>query len=515
MGETVFTDIIFPWIVSFCKLARLSDIFSNVLEITVSASFIIAPALIFGKAIKKRYGVKWRYFVWLVIAVKLIIPFNVSFPERAVTINAPEAVVTLEPNEGFALESSESENAPVTYSVQYPSALRVEPNGIITQPFRLTAMEALSLIWAAGVILFLLYQGIAYALFKKRVKRWRAPVDEEARRIFRELKIDMGIMRDIHIYRCSEIDSPTLIGFINPMVLLPKNELNAEQLALVLRHELVHYSRRDLWYKLALTLANAMHWFNPLVYAMAKSANNDLELICDSITISAANKPDEYARAMLEIMKNSRGFKSALYTHFLGGKRAMKERFGSIFDTTAKKRGIALLTAAIIAAVLGGALVGCGSGDAVKNTAEALYEYKSPYIGNNWNSIELFNHIPFIADMPYSSTELDTDQDDGSSPEGYGLKLFYSAENNGNINKDKLRGAAVIFLSLIDNADYVTFVMPDPSENFSVTKRECAEIGDVFTSASESPESFSRLYELVEEMFGIDDYETGVPHSDK
>ncbi len=520
MGETVFTDIIFPWIVSFCKLARLSDMFSNVLEITVYASFIIAPALIFGKAIKKRYGVKWRYFVWLVIAVRLIIPFNVSLPERAVTINAPESVVTLEPNEGFALESSESENAPVTYSVQYPSALRVEPNGIITRPFRLTAMEALSLIWAAGVILFLLYQGIAYALFKKRVKRWRAPADEETRRIFRELKIDMGIMRDINIYRCSEIDSPMLIGFTDTMVLLPKNELNAEQLALVLRHELVHYSRRDLWYKLALTIANAMHWFNPLVYAMAKSANNDLELICDSITISAANKPDEYARAMLEIMKNSRGFKPALSTHFLGGKQAMKERFRTIFDTTVKKRGIALLTAVLAVSVLGGALVACGSGDAVENAAKELYEYKSPYIGNNWNSIELFNHIPFIADMPYSSTELDTDRDDNSVPEGYGLKLYYErrdAESGKNLvyKRNELSGAAAVFLALIDNADYVAFTAPDYDSasysEFSVTKRECADLyGSLFTNAGESPENFAEFYRVIEENLWYDGKPTGM-----
>ena len=517
--DIVFGKVPFPQITEIFKV--VSPLFTNVLEITIYSSVIIALVLIFGRLIKKRYGVKWRYFVWLVIAARLMIPFNISLPKSAVIIPEINANMSFSPDDSFYLDNPDSneeavvhsgyENSPATYVLHYPSSEKFTADGTITEFKAYSITDILSVIWAAGVILFLIYQITAYMLFKKRVKRWRAPADEETRRIFRELKADMEITRDIHIYRCSEIDSPMLIGFVNPMVLLPKNELNAEQLALVLRHELTHLNRRDLWYKLALTLANAIHWFNPLVYAMTKSANNDLELICDSITISAANKPDEYARAMLEIMKNSRGFKPALSTHFLGGKQAMKERFGSIFDTSAKKRGIALLTAVLAASALGGALVACSSGNVAENTAEELYEYKSPYIGNNWNSIELFNHIPLIADMQYSSTELDTDSDDNSVPEGYGLKLFYSPEDNDNIKKDKLGGAAVIFLSLIDNADYVMFVMPNPLESFSVTKRECVQMyGDLFTAASESTENFSNLYKRVEGMFRIDDYETSV-----
>ena len=79
----------------------LRNIFSNVLEITAYTSVIITLVIIAGRFIKQRYGVKWRYLVWLVIAIRLIIPLNFTLPEHAVTITEPDALVLLYPGESF------------------------------------------------------------------------------------------------------------------------------------------------------------------------------------------------------------------------------------------------------------------------------------------------------------------------------------------------------------------------------------------------------------------------------
>lgn len=484
----------------------LRDIFSDVLEITVYSSIIIILLLLLERFVKKRYGVKWRYFIWLIIAIRLIIPVNFSILERAVTLNAPDAVISLYSDPDISTQN----NAEPTYNIDYSLDLGIEPNSGMMRTF--TAMELMSVIWIAGIAVCLIYQIVSYMLFKRRLRRWRAPVDEETHRIFDELQNDMSITRDIKLYRCSEIDSPMLIGFIKPIILLPRNNLAADQLSPVLRHELVHYSRHDLWYKLTLTLANAVHWFNPLMYIMVKVANNDLELICDRITISATGSAQVYADAILTIMKNRRRFKPAMSTHFLGGRRAMKERFKTIFDQSAKKRGAALMTIVLTISILGGALVTCGFTDnttetqikSIEETAAELYELHSPYIGDHVNDIEILKRIPFLVDMPYDHIEIDTDDND-TLPEKYGIALYFPSDPEGktSMQQTQLRAAGMIFLALVDNAGYAYFTTPHgsrSSETVTVLRGNCDEIyGHIFTNAGNSIEEFTEFYRYITE----------------
>ena len=50
-----------------------------------------------------------------------------------------------------------------------------------------------------------------------------------------------------------------IVGAVRPVLLLPEMEWTPQQLLMVFRHELVHYRRHDIWYKMVLLLANAVH----------------------------------------------------------------------------------------------------------------------------------------------------------------------------------------------------------------------------------------------------------------
>lgn len=45
---------------------------------------------------------------------------------------------------------------------------------------------------------------------------------------------------------------------------------------------MVHFKRRDLWYKSLVLAAAAIHWFNFLVYLMVKVIDLQCELYCDA-----------------------------------------------------------------------------------------------------------------------------------------------------------------------------------------------------------------------------------------
>lgn len=76
-----------------------------------------------------------------------------------------------------------------------------------------------------------------------------------------------------------------LVGFFHPAILLPPVKFAGDELSLILKHELIHFKRHDLWYKALILEATALHWFNPVVYLMAKAAAVQCEISCDALVL--------------------------------------------------------------------------------------------------------------------------------------------------------------------------------------------------------------------------------------
>jgi len=119
---------------------------------------------------------------------------------------------------------------------------------------------------------------------------------------------------------------------------------------MILKHELIHYKRRDLWYKLLVLAATALHWFNPIVRLMAKAINTQCELSCDSLVIQYTNLEwkKQYCETIIKSAKKQMKFTTAISSYFLGGKNIMKNRILSIMDVKRKKSGLALICIAVI-----------------------------------------------------------------------------------------------------------------------------------------------------------------------
>ena len=86
-----------------------------------------------------------------------------------------------------------------------------------------------------------------------------------------------------------------MTGLLRPRLLLPHEGYDLQDLRYILRHELCHLKRRDMLLKLVLLAANAMHWFNPVVYLMLRQADEDIELACDSAATDGLELPERAA----------------------------------------------------------------------------------------------------------------------------------------------------------------------------------------------------------------------------
>jgi len=203
-------------------------------------------------------------------------------------------------------------------------------------------------VWLLGVVSTLAYHGIKHYRFIRMVRRWSDEVtDENLISQFQRIKLKMGIKNQINLETCPCIGTPMMIGLFNPRILLSETYLSKEaedELSFILHHELVHYKRKDLLYKYLVLLATSLHWFNPIVYLVAKNIKILCEMSCDVEVVK--NKDIDirlsYTKTIISVMRYQSKLQTALSTNFNGGKKGMKKRISSIMDTNKKRAGIAI-----------------------------------------------------------------------------------------------------------------------------------------------------------------------------
>lgn len=325
----------------------LENLFVKVLEATFVIGIVIVALMLLSTLLNRLYAAKWRYFLWIILAIRLVIPFDLLLPSPVLQINVPNISV-----------------AEVQTTVQEGTTAFVAPNTVPNEAVpqnSLTLMNLLAILWLSGMVVFILVQLVGYFYFKKQVWRWNRPIaSPKIHDCMQLLSFQMFIDTEVPTFINEKISGPMMMGLLRPTLLLPREDYTDADLSFIIQHELIHYKRHDLWYKLLLVAANAVHWFNPLVYLMVQEANRDLELSCDD-EVTKGKTTDErkaYSQTILSAIHFGKTRQIAFTTYFYGGTRTMKERFINIFDIRKKRSGILAVAVVLATILLSGTLVG-------------------------------------------------------------------------------------------------------------------------------------------------------------
>lgn len=280
----------------------------------------------------KRYSAGWRHGAWLAMAVLLIlapIQWDAVLPRSPIEPPLVIEVPTVSVSRGVSPQPFGADLQPAA-----PAALSLE--------------QVLTGVWLTGAALVLLYHLAGTWRFIRRANRWSCPAGEEIPQVYEGVCREMGLKKAPPLCRSAAVDSPMVTGLFRPRLLLPDEDMGARELAFILRHELTHYRRHDLWYKLILLLANALHWFNPLIWLLRRESEKDLELTCDDAVVAGADAETRraYSETLLASIHRQRQ-RAVFSTHFYGGNSVMKERFRNILGKRGRKRGFAVLAAAL------------------------------------------------------------------------------------------------------------------------------------------------------------------------
>ena len=157
------------------------------------------------------------------------------------------------------------------------------------------------------VLVFLLFRHLQSYFITQQLKKnnlLKAPW--ELRLFVENISKKMGILKEVKVYLSSIIETPMVIGFLKPVILIPMatiNHLSMEQMEAVLLHEIVHIKRNDYLFNWWVSFLQTLFFFNPFVAQLAQAIKKEREHCCDDAVLDFQYERSMYASALLILEK--------------------------------------------------------------------------------------------------------------------------------------------------------------------------------------------------------------------
>jgi beta-lactamase regulating signal transducer with metallopeptidase domain len=368
------------------------------LTMLIQASVLIFLVFIIDIIIRKRVRATFRYWIWMLVFIKLILPPALSLPTGIgnwfgeyfvvsstdsykkpdnITQQENEAVQSTRiANSKFAPQqitqfqgnnrpfvpqaASESENSsPPLTNLPTEDAKINETQFSISNP--LTWQGGIFLIWIVGVLVLsaVLIQRV---FFVKGLIAQSEPVKNRLLETLQDCSKQLGIKRNIQMKLSYNASSPAVCGLFNPVILIPRGlleKISHEKFSAILIHELSHIKRADLWVNCMQTILQIFYFYNPLVWFVNAIVRRIREQAVDEMVLVALGaEAKSYSNTLIDVaeMAFSRQTLSLRLVGVVESKKALSQRIKHILSRpipkSAKLGIFGLFVIVIVAAIL-------------------------------------------------------------------------------------------------------------------------------------------------------------------
>ena len=211
--------------------------------------------------------------------------------------------------------------------------------------------------WLAGAAFFSLrLLGGCWSASRLRRAGTR-PAPAEWQRVLDRLARPLGVARPVRLLVSSLVETPTVVGWLRPLVLAPVGALTGlapEHVEALLAHELAHIRRHDYAINVLQGVVEAILFYHPAVWWLSRRIRMERELCCDDLAVAASASVLTYAAALAEL-ERCRPSRTAPALAANGGSLALRIR--RILGQPARDRVISgrgaawALTAALLVGV--------------------------------------------------------------------------------------------------------------------------------------------------------------------
>jgi TonB family protein len=157
--------------------------------------------------------------------------------------------------------------------------------------------------WALGVVV-LTFRALLHWRDLLRLMRHGTPLPEWEARLA-ALCRRFGIGRAVRLLWSENVSTPTLVGWLRPVILLPAAValgFPAAQIELILAHELGHVRRWDYVVNLVQVVLETVLFYHPVVHWISRELRHEREICCDEMVLRVTRgHPHVYARTLASL----------------------------------------------------------------------------------------------------------------------------------------------------------------------------------------------------------------------
>lgn len=276
----------------------MNDILKVILKLSISGSIFFMIFFLISFFTKRIFSAKWHLFILKLNMIFFIFPV-VSICDYF------------------------SRNSRKVYS----NSFNIVFNEIGNKNDYLVFFNCFFIIWILGVSLFIIWNIYCYHKFIKEVMS-QSYEDISFDNMLYKCKLKLNITSEVAIRKSNRINSPMVVGILNPKIIFPSNIEYDNKLEPVITHELVHLKRKDLLTKFIQIGITAVNWFNPIIYMMNNSMEKWCEISCDEIVAENMSYEErkEYGKTVLSIIENVSLTSNNLCLYLCNDKKYIKRR---------------------------------------------------------------------------------------------------------------------------------------------------------------------------------------------
>jgi GWxTD domain-containing protein len=175
-----------------------------------------------------------------------------------------------------------------------------KPNLAVAAPW-------LALLWMAGVLLMFGRYSVSCVSVRRFRRRGVCYAPDAWQREVERLTSRLRISKSVRLLESCLAESPTVIGHVRPLILMPLGMLaglSPDQIESILLHELAHIQRHDYLINTLQRYLEGLLFYHPAVWWISAVVRREREYCCDDLAVSISGDPHEYARALAAIEQN-------------------------------------------------------------------------------------------------------------------------------------------------------------------------------------------------------------------
>jgi bla regulator protein blaR1 len=266
--------------------------------------------------VKDRVGIKWQNVMWFLLIIKLLLPITPVSIVSLYNILSFSNTKLIHSDIGVQKKIGYSEEAPISQETGRQAA-SLSSNNTPNSPVRNADSKAINTDFVSNFLLFTWLAGLltltGYTLYSQRkliiqIRKQSRCFDRNVLRVLEDCKQIMNVVKSIAVVESSIAQSPTLFGFIRPVLLLPEKyteTLSSQQLRHIFLHELAHVKRKDILVNWLTSFVQMVHWFNPILWYAFYKMREDQEIACDELALTCLDSSEtrEYANTIIRLVE--------------------------------------------------------------------------------------------------------------------------------------------------------------------------------------------------------------------